>query len=181
MAENAKKLSMNMKKYFNIEIPKRHSQCSHAQEELIPGKDVYSAVYEDGNSLAREDYCSHCWTQLQKDAKLGEAITHWKSVVPEKKEVKEIYLDRDEKALALLKECLGVDNPEKLQEAMILALYLARRRKLYNRKEVADEDGEVAIIFEVAETQELIAVKKIDLATVDITKIQKIIAANLKD
>lgn len=172
---------MSMKKYFNIEIPRRHSQCSHAQEELVPGNDMYSAIFEEDQSFLREDYCSQCWTQLQKDAKLQDAVTHWKSVVPDKKEVKEIYLDRDEKALALLKQFSISEQLEELQQAMILALYLTRRRKLYQRKEVESDEGVVQVLFEVAQSQEILPVKKIELETIDIPKTQKLIAAHLKD
>ncbi len=172
---------MSMKKYFNIDIPKRHSQCSHAQEELIPGNDMYSAIFEEGQALSREDYCSQCWTQLQKEAKVHEAVTFWKSVVPEKKEVKEIYLDRDDKALALLNQFIQSENVDEMHQAMILALYLSRRRKLYRRKEETNDEGENVIIYEVAQAQEFVSVKKVDPQTIDIPKIQKMIAANLKD
>jgi hypothetical protein len=171
---------MSMKKYFNIDIPKRHSQCSHAQEELTPGNKMYSAVFEEGQAFSREDYCSQCWTKLQKEAKMHEAVTFWKSVVPEKKEVKEIFLDRDDKALALLNQYKESEQVDELHQAMILALYLSRRRKLYQRKEITNEAGHVTILFEVPQTQEIIAVQKIDLATIDITKTQIMIANSLK-
>lgn len=172
---------MSMKKYFNIDIPKRHSQCSHAKEELVPGNDMYSAIFEEGHSLSREDYCSQCWTHLQKEANMHEAVTYWKSVVPEKKEVKEIYLDRDDKALALLKKFSQSDNIDETHQAMILALYLSRRRKLYRRKEEINDQGEGIIFYEVAQTQDFVQVKKVDPQNIDIPKIQKMIAANLKD
>lgn len=171
---------MSMKKYFNIDIPKRHTQCSHAKEELVPGNDMYSAIFEDEQVFSREDYCSQCWTHLQKEAKVHEAITHWKSVVPEKKEIREIYLDRDDKALALLKKFSHSENVDEIHQAMILALYLSRRRKLYQRKEETN-DGEVVIIYEIPQQQEFVVVRKIDLQTIDVPKIQKMIATNLKD
>lgn len=172
---------MSMKKYFNIDIPKRHSQCSHAKEELIPGNDMYSAIFHEEQAFSREDYCSQCWTQLHKDQKIQKAVTYWKSVVPEKKETKEIFLDRDDKALALLKQFSKSEDPDELHQAMILAIYLSRRRKLYQRKEEANEEGTVVILYEAPQTQEFVAVKKIELQFIDIPKIQKMIANNLKD
>lgn len=169
-----------MKHYFNIDIPKRHSQCSHAEEKLIPGEEMYSAIFEEEESFARKDYCSQCWAELRNDTAIRDAVTTWKSLVPDKKGAKEIFLDRDDKALALLNQFAVSEKQEEIEQAMILALYLSRKRKLYQRKEMADDKGGVTLLFEVAQTQEIIAVKKVDLQAINLDAIQKLIAWHLK-
>lgn len=169
-----------MRHYFNIDIPKRHSQCSHAEEKLVPGKEMFSAIFEEEERFVRKDFCSQCWEELRNDAKMEEAITTWKSLVPDKREAKDIFLDRDDKALALLNQFAESEKQEEVEQAMILALYLNRKRKLYQRKEITNEKGETTLLFEAARTQEVIAVKKIDLQTIDLDAIQKLIAAQLK-
>lgn len=172
---------MSRKRYFSIEIPNRHSQCTHAEERLEAGQEVYSAIFESDQAFSREDYCSQCWTQVEKEAHIKNAVTYWKSVVPEKKEVKEIFLDRDSKALALLKELVKSEEEEKLHQAMILAIYLSRRRKIYQRKEFVTKENQTYLLFEESESKEILSVPKIPLASIDIPKVQKTIAQQLKN
>lgn len=169
-----------MKQYLNIDIPKRHNQCSHADEALLPGREMYSAIFEQEELFLRKDYCPTCWLQLQGEDEMRAAAATWKSLVPEKIEIKEHFLDRESKAMALLQQFRVSEKEEEIEQAAILALYLARRRKLFQRGEKVNLLGKEMHLFEVAQTAEIIAVQKVDLRRLDLQKIQKLIAEKLK-
>lgn len=171
-----------MKSFFNIEIPKRNAKCSKEGEAFEPGAYYYSLVIEeDEQLLIRHDYCAACWAKILEDeGLLKDAVTHWKSIVPTKKDIKDLYANRDEKALALLKEAVKGLSEEDAQRAFVLSLYLARKKLIYLRKEVSSEDGHSLQLYEVAQTEEMIGVKKMALSSLQIEKVQKDIAQLLK-
>ncbi len=169
-----------MKTFFGIEIPKRNSQCAKAQEELKPGSEVFSVISQGDEAFLRDDYCSDCWKTIQNDELINQAITHWRSITPEKKEQKELFLDRDQKALHMLKEMASSEAEEEQHQAYILALYLARRRQIYQRKEFQNEEGEWAVLYEVAGSHEIIPVRRFEFSELGIEGLQRSIAKKLK-
>lgn len=52
------------------------------------------------------------------------------------------------------------------QEALLLALYLARKKILINRKDFSDA-GEIYSLFENSITEEMIVIKKISLTDIE--------------
>jgi len=173
---------MSMKTFFGIEIPKRNAQCANAEEELNPGEQIYSVINLSEDVFLRDDFCENCWSQVKGEDRIKKSITHWKSIVPEKKvEEKENFLDRDQKALALLKKMASSSAIEEQHQAYILGLFLARRRQVYNRKEFKNENDEAAILFEIASSNDVVPVRKFEFSDLDVAAIQKILAKKLKD
>lgn len=168
-----------MKTYFNLEIPKRNSMCSHGQELLTPGLEIYSVVVEGEEGFVRFDYCETCWKGCREGIQ-GEIVTSWKSLVPEVKQEKELFLSRDEAASALFKQMASSALEEERQQAYILALYLARRRQIYQRKEMLDQDNVCHVVYEFADTEEAICIQKFELSTLPIEALQKTIAEKIK-
>lgn len=172
---------MSMKRYFNIDVPRRHNICAKGEEVLQPGADYFSVITEsDENCFSRADYCSDCWKHIDESSKIQEAVTYWKAKVPQKEEVKELYSSKNESAMALLKEFAGSGDDEERQQAFILALFLARQREIIQRKELKRDDGCEVLIYEVAETEEMIAVDKFSLSSLQIQKVQKALAEKMK-
>ncbi len=175
-----------MRPSFQLEIPRRASRCAKGGEEFIPGMDYFSCVTEAENgTFARQDYCPACWKE--GEGEVAEGRLYWKSRVPSKKEESASaasrlqHLNRDEKILYLLGEALLSESRESKEEAFVLALYLARRRFLLLRRELVDKGKEQTVnLYEVAATEEMIAVPKIKLSELQIAQVQERVALKLK-
>jgi hypothetical protein len=149
-----------------IEIPRRASVCALGQEPLQEGS-VYYSMLEEGDGLQRKDYCSACWNQVRSDSN---PRAFWKSkVLPKVSSQKRQVVDFSRYAFILLKEALETGIEE---EAFVLALYLARKKQLFLRNEMERAPGERYSLYEVAETEEMLAVKKFDLTNFQADKVQ---------
>lgn len=164
--------------YFQLEIAKRAPQCAACSEAFQPKQKYYSQILEkDEGELFRRDFCIKCWDSVYGKEQI---ITAWQGVVPIELEKKDEFLSRDQKAMALIKEMIADDTPENRQYAFILGLYLARKRHISLRKEVALKDGRKALLYEVLETEEMLSVPKMELSHLEIETIQKALAPKLK-
>ena len=167
---------------FDIEIPKRASHCMEGQEVFSPDTEYYSILVPDSQGYKRHDFCLACWEGKAKDHFSLAAKTAWKARVVSKKEVEDhSHKTRDEKAFYLLKTALENPLDHDWAETFVLALYLARRRILYLRQELIQEDGSVLCIYEVAATEEMLSIKRQSLIGVNIQEIQAKLAARLKN
>ena len=169
-----------MKNPFQLEIPRRSNICSAGKEPLQTGMDYYSILDEDeeGN-WSRQDFCAACWEKFARNEALNNTLSHWKSKVPNKK-ASELPTDRSERAFVLLKEALARNAPEDREEAFVLALFLARNKKLALREEAKHSDGNIYNIYEALATEEMLAVPKLDLSTLQVEKVQQVIAQKFK-
>jgi len=167
-----------MKTLFQLEIPRRGNVCVKGNEALIPGMEYFSVLVEDPElGLKRLDYCPTCWAIAKNEVK---ARSQWKAKVLSKKEEAPIHLNRDERILYLFKESTKEDTPEAHIETFVLALFLARRRLMYLRQEVKQDDGTIIQLYEEAATEEMYTIRKVDLSQVQISTIQLEVAKKLK-
>lgn len=169
--------TMSNKASFQISIPKRASCCAQGQEPLSSGMDYYSILKEgpEEGSYLRYDYCPACWPAVQKQQD-KEIRSSWKAHIPSKKELSDLPKQRDARALHLLKEIIARQDSQAEAEAFVLALYLARRRKIVLRQEVALEKGKRASLYEVLETEEMLCIPKLSLSELQIDSVQQELA-----
>lgn len=142
-------------------IPRRSRYCSGGQEEFVSDMEYYSILVEDHSShYLRQDFCPTCWKQIDK----SKNKIFWKSKIPPKKQIQELTnLKKEDQAMELLRDAFDKSREEENVRIFVLALYLARRKRLIFRKEI-EKNGVVYFFYEVAATEEMIYVKKIDLA-----------------
>lgn len=178
--------STQSKSPFQVEIPRRAPNCTHCEGPFVKGEEYYSMIL-DGvaeGTFERRDYCMKCAGELLKTDEFrphaGKGISLWKSAIPPQKEPSDLPKQRDARALVLLKEALAANNPALDAEAFVLALYLARRRRIYQRQEIKLPSGKEAIIFEVAHTEEMLGVPKFELSLLQVETVQAALAAKLK-
>lgn len=161
-----------IKPLLQQDIPRRKQTCFVGQEFFQPGMDYYSLLNEDDTGKwIRRDFCVDCWEKFAE--RKGEA-SYWKSKVQAEKKQTHTTADKNEKALELLIEALHSPNAHTLEEAFILALYLARNKKLALRSQ-----EENIMIYEVLATEELLAIPKLDLSSLQIDKIQQTLSSKL--
>lgn len=171
-----------MKSLFQIEIPRRGPSCVKGFETLQPGMDYFSVLQEDEHvGLKRQDFCPICWEASAKEEALANGRTHWKSKVSTKKDDKFLSMNRDERVLELLRETLQQTHEEALTECFVLALYLARKRIMALRQELKQEDGSYINLYEILASEEMIAVKRVELSSMQTDKIQLKLASRLKN
>lgn len=153
---------------MRIVIPRRAGACLKCGQGMEEQGEYYSILDTSEEYPQRFDYCIPCWEKGAKLESGGSSRTYWKSKVPLKKERKEVTLTKDEKALELLEELVSSDQEEDANLAFVLALYLERRKQIAKRKDVKE-----VTIYEVLETEEILAVKKVDVRVLPIVEIQK--------
>lgn len=167
---------------FQLVIPRRAQQCVQGQEPLEPGSEYYSVLIEDpeqqGN-FQRRDFCVHCWDTISQKLHTMEAHSYWKSSVKDKKEIEEFSRDRDTRAMELLRAALQQDSEAARAEAFVLALYLTRRRLLILRPQ-RQKEAQPFLLYEVAETEEMLSIPRIVLSPLQAEEIQKQLASKLK-
>ncbi len=177
---------MNLKASL-IQLPRRSDACQQCQERFARGNDYYSLLFSDEltpsktEALARRDFCLPCWQKESQESSKALTGSYWKSTIPKKIAHPEMPLKREEMALSLLRSSMGTSKPEtELSdiEIFFLALFLARRRALIFRNEI-DRSGVKYQVFEIAETEELLALKKVDVREVDLATLQKALALKL--
>ncbi len=167
---------------FQIEIPRRAAHCMHGQEAFVPEMEYYSILLPNNEKgYQRYDFCVTCWEKAAKEQFQAAAKTAWKAKVATKNEVEDLSTKtRDEKAFYLLKEALQHPSQENWAETFVLALYLARRRILYLRQELPQDDGSTLCVYEVGATEEMLSILRRSLIGVNLEEIQKKIAEKLK-
>ena len=140
---------------FQITIPRRAAECAHGHEAILPGTKYYSILIEGSEKepYERRDYCPACWHHISQGNTPINALSAWKSKVPEKKGVSALPKQRDARALHLLKEAVTRDDSVAHGEAFVLALYLARRRRIFLRQELKHNETGSVNLYEAAETE----------------------------
>lgn len=142
-----------------LKIPRRNGACHAGGEPFTPGMEFTSHLYEaEKGEMVRKDFCTAC-SPAEKEGSLG----RWKGKVPHPKE-KKLPVERNARALELLKLAL---EEKADSEAFVLALYLARARLIALRQELKEQS-----VYEVLATEEMLAVPRMQLSSLEIEKIQ---------
>lgn len=167
-----------MNSLFQLEIPKRSSQCAHQGERLLPGMEIFSLLLEETEkqSLSRRDFCSACWTHVKHvEGEQPTARGYWKSKI-EKRKTPE-GSSRIERALALLRT---LQQAPELKEAeiFVLCLFLSHARQLALRQEFQKED-QTYHLYEILRKEEFLTIKVINLSQIQIEELQKSLADQL--
>lgn len=166
---------------FLLSIPRRNPRCARGQELLAPATDYYSVLSEsEEGGYVRHDFCSACWEASAKQETQQQSKGSWKSRVPAKEAEVLRSADREHFALELLKTALASNSEEDQADAFILALYLTRKRLLQARQQLKQAGGQVVTLYEVVDTEEMLAVKKLPLSQLQVVTLQQRLAEKLK-
>lgn len=167
-------------KLSRIEIPKRQPQCSGGDHPFLEGDKCYTLVFSDEERWNRQDLCEECWHTLKNRGLPDAARSYWQVKVPIKPPAEDLPKHKEERALVLLKRALAGNSLAEQNEAFILALYLARKKFLQYRQAL-DQLGECIYLYEIVDTEELLAIKKMSLDSDEIIRLQKRLAEMLTD
>lgn len=163
------------------DVPQRSRHCALQKEELAEGTDYYSLLTEEDEGFQRQDFCVACWkasaSSIAEDATKKQI--YWKARVPLRVRFSDKSLRRDEKALLLLKEICREEGEEAQVESYVLALLLARKKRLQLRQELKGDSGDTVLFYEATASEEMFCVRKLDVAKIDSSAVQRRIAAKL--
>lgn len=168
-----------MNSLFQLDIPKRNTQCAHQEERLLPGMNIYSLLIEEGEEmrLTRRDFCSACWMQV-RDMNVDKPSSkgYWKSKIEKKKSTD--ASNRNERALILLHQLLQLPEPPET-EIFVLCLFLSHARQIALRQEFQN-DGLTYHLYEILRKEEFITIKVVNLSQIQIDDLQKSLAEQLQ-
>jgi hypothetical protein len=165
-------------RYYQMDIPKRGLVCKGKGESFAPGMEYYSVLQEDpALGLQRHDYCLHCWQNDPRNKEVVEGQVSWRASVALSKEAFVAPSQRDHQIQQLFHSLSAIDHPA---ERFILALYLQRRKRLFLRSELVDESGQIILLYEIPETEEMLSIQKVALTHIPLQQIQVNIAQKLK-
>lgn len=153
---------------MKLEIPSRSHHCAILGEPLTPGMEYYSELKEDGNgNWIRTDYCPTCWQKKE-----NKPTIYWKSVIPVSlREKKNENLSTDKDLLEILKNFVHTETEK--EKAFMLALFLARKRKLALRQEVKNDLNKQIYLFEILQSEEMLPIEVVPLSQVQIQEINR--------
>ncbi len=117
-----------MAKEYNI--AKTSGTCCGCETELTPGTQLIAILAETNDALERLDFCQRCFDDgKHEEDSAREIIGSWKSVVPEPKQKKKLFVDNE--LLGNLFERLGQSDAEsKINFRFVVALVLMRKKIL---------------------------------------------------
>ncbi len=162
-----------------IVIPKRSASCFKGGERLLPGTDYHSLLLKDENQhIIRRDFCPSCWRDSIAQTTVIHDRIYWKSHIGLKQEpLISKQCSRTTRALSLLKSLLA-DPDRDENEVFVLALFLAHSRRLTARQEI-EQDGGRYTLYEVANENEYLMIKKVALPHLKIEELQCVLAEKL--
>lgn len=156
-------------RFFKFEIPKINSVCTYCGKKWEEGAICYSSIYEESEGhWKRCDACESCQPQLSENA---EDRFFWQSRIVPKTKKEAPPMEPIHKALEMLR-CGLTDNALSAGEAFVLALFLKRKKKLIEKKEIHSSTGETCILYEDPCSEEAFAIPKINYESIEVQKIQ---------
>lgn len=164
---------MSSSSLFRIQIPRRLSHCCLCEGPFSKGKIYHSVVHTEDGDPKRQDYCVNCWEQVSVEVRQAQG-QHWKGQVPEKETANDEDLSQEERALTLLKNLLAEEEKSATEEAFVLALFLAREKRLVRRSE-----NESVIEYEDLASSEFLRVARIDIESLQVEALQERLAKKL--
>ncbi|NQT86746.1 hypothetical protein HQ560_08290 [bacterium] len=119
---------------WNIAKSQRTCACGH---ELQENEAYVAAIYEEGESFARRDYCAECWPKAEAE---GGQFSFWRTSVPAKEEKRRLFADDE----VLIDFFLRLEHEQEEQRRhffYLLALILMRK-KILKFDDIEREDGQ---------------------------------------
>lgn len=138
-----------MKAQFQIVIPKRNLNCIRCKTSFSKGQEIYSQLIENSQKWLRQDACLSCFLPL-------ESAVIWKHTIGTEEKVLPEIQDHIAKALDLLEKLIESERVSDHEEALLLALYLVRKKVLVHRVKMG--------LYENLETGEMFLIPKINSA-----------------
>ncbi len=117
-------------------IARASSVCRACGKELTAGAEYVAALFDEGVSFRRDDFCQACWEQTPHEA----AFSTWQGKVPPVEQVKKTFVD-DEVLIDFFQRLADQAEQAKVNFRFVLALMPMRKKLLIYDASHADEAG----------------------------------------
>ena len=121
-------------------ISKKSKRCLSCDRGFLENDEFFSALFDKGDAFIRNDFCSDCWDQCDKET----VYSFWRSKVSESKEPPKTKININAIFDLFLKlENAGDEDISKRNLRFVLALYLMRKRMLKLQSSKVVENREI--------------------------------------
>jgi hypothetical protein len=125
-------------------IAKSHQTCVLCGAKFDTTQGYFSALFEQGSSFERRDYCAACF----KEHRPPDVYSFWKTAVPEEDEGKPRRPVLDAESVLEFFRRLGEErDPRRVSFRFVLALMLARKKVLKLERNARAADGAEVLVF----------------------------------
>lgn len=155
-------------------LAKRSAVCMACQAPFPEGATIVSALYPEGEAFLRRDLCESCF------AAPGEVYSFWRARQPKDREER-IRLDLN-LAGDFLRRLLREEDPVRRATAYMVALLLARKRRVKLLRTVRTPDGELmSVLVPGAEEDEVVDLPAPKLGPEESARLEQEMAALFAD
>ena len=118
--------------------------CSLTGQAIEPGTVFFSALREENDRFAREDFSEAAWPEVDKTA----FFSYWKSKAPEKDQENTAFAIDIEQVLIFFDRLEAEKSREKQLFRYVIALILARKRVLRLDDIKKTEQGDYLLLYD---------------------------------
>lgn len=131
-------------------IARSSRTCAHSGQAIEPGQPFYSALLEKDDSFERKDFSAGAWPEVDK----GGFFSYWKNKGAQNPAEKAPAVDY-ERLLGFFDSLEGAEEPGKRLFRYVLALVLARRRRLRLDDMSRTPEGDRLLVYDRRSTRTL--------------------------
>jgi len=125
-------------------IAKSNQACVLCGAKFGAAQAYFSALFEQGSSFERRDYCATCF----KEHRPADVYSFWRTAVPEEEEGKPRRPVLDAESVLEFFRRLGEErDPRRISFRFVLALMLARKKVLKLERNARAADGAEVLVF----------------------------------
>jgi hypothetical protein len=117
---------------WNIAKSQRVCACGR---ELQENEVYFAAIYEDGETFVRKDFCAACWAKEEAE---GRHFSFWRTSIPPKEEKRRLFAD-DEVLIDFFLR-LEHEKEEQRQQFFYLLALILMRKKILKFEDIERED-----------------------------------------
>jgi hypothetical protein len=120
-------------------IAKASNVCRVCGKELTAGEEYVAALFDEGPTFRRDDFCRSCWEQAPDAA----AFSTWQGRIPSREQPKKTFVD-DEVLVDFFQRLADQAEGPKVNFRFVLALMLMRKKLLiYDASRPGDAGQEI--------------------------------------
>ncbi len=124
-------------------------------ERTFAEEEVYlSALYDEDNTFARQDFCLECWDKKGE----GNIFSHWKTKVPKKPEIAQKYANIDV-FYDLFNKLENENDVSRVNFRYVLSLYLMRKKILKLKTSHKSNGNEYLVLYNVKDDKDTEVIK----------------------
>lgn len=125
------------------EIGNTSLACAACNQGFVEEQQVFSGLYDEGQTFVRRDFCAECWSKQDKE----KVFSYWQTRIPKKDAPVRRFVD-DDVVLDFFRRLEGNAEPTKMSFRYVLGLLLMRKKVLKFTEFKRTEAGAVLVLHD---------------------------------